>query len=539
MTNTFQLLASGLVAAVLLARRPDLSFGWIMGTAAMTMLVVVTLAAPAAVAFTHADGSPLRLWALSLSGIQWAPAVLGGVVCNRFPSGRPVGRASTVLDRVLLWGAGVMAVVGVLSTSADRFDFAGSTRRAIDRTPVPDLLQPAVIGVPVLILLSGIAGVSVIARCVRSSGLERKQLVWVASAAGLNLLAFPLQAASVVPAWLDVALLFVLPVAVLVPVLRYNLWAIDSIVRRSATHHLVSGDKAVEGLVRGVGEMLRLPYVAVRRDDHVIASYGEPSGRVESWPLLHEGETVGELVAAPRFGYDHVSSQDRQVLASTAELVAGSVRADALTVDLREARQRLVTAREEERRRLRRDLHDGLGPMLTGLGLNLDAARANPEKAADYLANAKDASARVIVELREVVYGLRPPMLDELGLIGALRIQLDKAASEWGLSVQLDTPESLELPAAVEVAAYRTVVEAVHNATRHSNADKVAVSIACGQVLEVIVRDNGTAPGPWTPGVGLVGMRERTEELGGTFEAGWTGGGGLVRATFQVWSARP
>jgi len=223
LNNTFQLLASGLVAAVLLARRPDLSFGWIMAAAALTMVVAVTLAAPAAVAFTQGHGSSLKLWAVSLSGIQWVPAVLNGVIYNRFPSGRPVGRLGTLLDRLLLWGTGVMVVVGILTNGPDQFDFVGSTKRIVDQTLIPRLLEPAVIGVPGLILLGGIAGVSVIVRCFRSSGLERKQLLWVAAAAAINLVAFPFAAADVIPVWLGNALLFILPLSVLVPVMEIRI----------------------------------------------------------------------------------------------------------------------------------------------------------------------------------------------------------------------------------------------------------------------------------------------------------------------------
>jgi signal transduction histidine kinase len=462
------------------------------------------------------------------------PAVLNGVIYNRFPSGRPIGRLGTVLDRLLLWGTGVMAIIGVLGTGPDALDLAGSTRRFVDHTPLPGLLEPAVIGIPALILLGGIAGVSVIVRFLRSCGLERKQLVWVASAAAVNLVAFPFAVAEVIPAWLGNALLFVLPVSVLVPVLRYDLWAIDSIVRRSATYHLVSGETAVQGMVRGMGEMLKLPYVAVRRDDRVLASYGPAADHVETWPLVHGGQTVGHLVAAPRYGYDRISRQDRQVLASTGELVAGSVLADALTSDLVDARQRLVTTREEERRRLRRDLHDGLGPMLTGLGLNLDAARADPERAADYLANAKKASTQVITEIRDLVHGLRPPMLDELGLVGALTVQTEQAGMQAGLATELHAPDRLQLPAAVEVAVYRTVVEAVNNVVKHTDATRVSTTISCAEDVTVTVEDDGSATRPWTAGVGLTGMRERAEELGGTFEARPTGRGGRIRATLPL-----
>jgi signal transduction histidine kinase len=207
------------------------------------------------------------------------------------------------------------------------------------------------------------------------------------------------------------------------------------------------------------------------------------------------------------------------------------------------ARHRLVTAREEERRRLRRDLHDGLGPLLTGLGLNLDAASAqlgrSSDKTAVHLSNAKAVSSQVIAGLRELVEGLRPPALDELGLAGALKIHLDGLSGDAGLTLSLRVPEGLTLPAAVEVAAFRTAVEAVTNTARHGRAAHVCVELVeRAGVLTVTISDDGPARMPWTAGVGLSGMRERAEELGGTFTAGPAPGGGRVEATYPL-GARP
>ena len=329
-----------------------------------------------------------------------------------------------------------------------------------------------------------------------------------------------------------------------IPVLRYDLWAIDTLIRRSAAYTLAATGSIVENMMRAVAEMLRLPYVAVRREAGVLASYGEETADVEVWPLVHQGEWLGTLVAAPRRGLTSLDRGERQVLATLAELVAGSVRAEALTADLLDARQRLVSTREEERRRLRRDLHDGLGPLLTGLGLNLDAAQSNltrdPDRAARYLGNAKEASSQVIGSLRELVYALRPPALDDLGFVGALRLQSDRIARDSGLTVDLRVPDELTLPAAVEVAALRTVVEAMTNVVRHSTARTVHIAIEHdGGDLTLAVTDDGQATSPWRAGVGLTGMRERAEELGGTFQAGPTPDGGSVRATYPMTGVHP
>jgi signal transduction histidine kinase len=377
--------------------------------------------------------------------------------------------------------------------------------------------------------------------------VERKQLEWRAAGVVVSLALFPFAVAEVLPVWVSYADPFVFVVTLVVPVLRHDLWAIDTLIRRSAAYAVTAPGSVVEHLMRAVAEMLHLPYLAVQRESGVLAAYGDPTDRVEQWPLEYHGERVGTLVAAPRRGLASIDEQDRQVLATLAQLVSGSVRAEALTADLRSARQRLVSAREEERRRLRRDLHDGLGPMLTGLGLNLDAAQSalalDPDRAATYLGNAKEASTLVITGLRELVYGLRPPALDDLGFAGALRLHTERIARDAGLTLDLRMPEGLSLPAAVEVAAFRTVVEAVTNVVRHSGADKVVVTVEPDpDRLVLTVTDHGgpaARQGPghgarWRAGVGLSAMRERAEELGGTFEAGPTLEGGRVCATYPM-----
>jgi signal transduction histidine kinase len=273
------------------------------------------------------------------------------------------------------------------------------------------------------------------------------------------------------------------------------------------------------------------------------------AGRVERWPLTYQGTPVGHLAASPRRGEPAFDERDRRVLADLARQAGPAVRAEALTADLLDSRQRLVTAREEERRRLRRDLHDGLGPMLTGLGLNLDAARtalaaarradgpAAPDvaRADELVARAKEASSQVITDLRTMVYDLRPPALDDLGLAGAVKVHAERLGTGTGLQVELHAGELPDLPAAVEVAAFRTAVEAIANAVRHGDARRCSVRLATsGAQLVLEVTDDGRSAGEWRPGVGLTAMRERAEELGGTLAAGPSAAGGLVAARFPL-----
>jgi len=205
--------------------------------------------------------------------------------------------------------------------------------------------------------------------------------------------------------------------------------------------------------------------------------------------------------------------------------------AGSLIHELQLSRERLVAAREEERRRLRHDLHDGVGPELAGMALQLDSLstrlRGDPELAAR-AERLRDQMRRTVAEVRRAVDDLRPPALDQLGLAGALREQL----SAYG-SGELQVGELPPLPAAVEVGAYRIAGEAVANALRHSGAHRCVVRVEVEEgwlVVEVVDDGRGLAPDA-LPGVGLTSMRERAAEVGGRFEVGLgPHGGTLLRA---------
>jgi len=236
----------------------------------------------------------------------------------------------------------------------------------------------------------------------------------------------------------------------------------------------------------------------------------------ERWPLSYQGTVVGTLVAQPRRGEQAFDPRDRAVLGDLARQAGAAVHAEALTADLLESGHRLVSAREEERRRLRRDLHDSLGPLLAGAGLNLDAARAQAARAqrqvsADnpgltvLLDQAKEATAQALADLRGIVYGLRPTSLDELGLAGAISAHIRRLGEGGGLRITLDAGPLTDLPAAVEVAAFRIATEAVNNVCRHSGARscEVRLRVEGGRQLLVEVGDDGAhgADGqPWQAG---------------------------------------
>jgi len=225
------------------------------------------------------------------------------------------------------------------------------------------------------------------------------------------------------------------------------------------------------------------------------------------------------------------SAADRHVLNTIAYQAGAAVHAVHLTTALQRSRQHLVTAREEERRRLRRDLHDGLGPALATLALQAEAARdllpAEADQSAAYLADLIAQAHSALADIRRLVYALRPPSLDALGLLGALKEQATHYTRQ-GFSILVDAPELLPpLPAAVEVAAYRILQEALTNVVRHAQACTCTVSVRVNDTLNLEVIDDGRGlPAPCHAGVGLHSMHERAAELGGTYDITSTPGQG-------------
>jgi signal transduction histidine kinase len=240
-------------------------------------------------------------------------------------------------------------------------------------------------------------------------------------------------------------------------------------------------------------------------------------------PLLYQSEQIGELLFAARARGESFTPADRRLLDDLARQVGVAVHAARLTADLQQSRERLVTAREEERRRLRRDLHDGLGPVLASITLKLDATRnlltRNPSAADALLVDLKKQTQSAVADIRRLVYELRPPSLDELGLIQALREQAEQYLYE-GLRITIDAPEPLPpLPAAVEVAAYRIVQEAMTNVVRHAQAHTCTIHFALDHGLDVEMCDDGRGiPAGQRAGVGLTSIRERVAELAGRCE---------------------
>ena len=301
----------------------------------------------------------------------------------------------------------------------------------------------------------------------------------------------------------------------------------------------IAPEKVLPAVVETAAQALNVSYasIAIRENDlfKPAASYGQrpdDSFGLLELPLTYQAESVGRLTMAPRSPNEAFSPADKRLLAMIAQQAGAAAYAVRLTyqlqsvnADLQRSREELVNAREEERRRLRRELHDGLGPTLASLLQRVDKIRLlignDPQLAVQMAEELKSQVREAIAEIRRMSYSLRPPTLDEFGLVTALREQIIQLQSETGLHISLDSPAELpSLPAAVEVAVYRVALEGVINVIRHAQAGNCAVSMTVDtDHLCLGIRDDGKGlPASYKAGVGMLSMRERVEELGGEFQ---------------------
>ncbi|MGW4825766.1 sensor histidine kinase [Streptomyces sp. NPDC004227] len=289
---------------------------------------------------------------------------------------------------------------------------------------------------------------------------------------------------------------------------------------------------------------LGVPGIELRQEDTVVATAGTiGADHVQVTALRADGEKVGDLVVGLPPGHLRLPRAAAAVVDLVAAPLAQALHAARLSEQLRLSRGRTVTALEEERRRMRRDLHDGLGPTLTGIAYTADAVvnliATDPEHAVETLRALRADVGDTITEIRRIVYGLRPRALDELGLVEAIRQRTAplRVADGRPLTVTVDAPEQLpQLPAAVEVTAYRVAVEAVTNIARHAavTAATLTLDLRGTTHLRVTVADSGRCTEPWTPGVGIQSMHERVEQIGGTLTVRTTPEGATITAELPL-----
>jgi signal transduction histidine kinase len=600
------------VPAVLVLRREAASvLGWLLALVGLLLVCAQFATDWAWLALVGRPGSlpggPAALWVASW---LWLPGyyLLPTLLLLLAPEGRLPG------DRwkAVAWlgiTAIVLATASVAVSPYPRGPHAqviipgqpGGLANPLASAGMSGVLRWSVVLLPVAIALS-LAGLVV--RWRRSTGIERQQLKAVVAGAVVTVILVGAAFAVPQPWYLVVvaAALVPYPAGLGVAALRYHLWDVDLVLRRSlvyavltaciagayllaiitlggllgrttgaplvatavvalgaaplyrrlrsAADRLLYGDRAdpaaaVSRLARRVqatetgrdpdallsevacdiARGLRLPFVRITTADGRASTSGGQAGNVWRLPLVHGGVVVGELTAGAREPGRDLSRRDQATLREVTGYAAVVVHALRLTGDLERSRERIVVAREEERRRLRRDLHDGLGPALAAIALQLEMVgdlAGGPGTPAGRLAGTlRDQLRTAIADVRRIVDDLRPAILDDLGLAEALRARADQFATASGLHVRVDVGPVPPLSAAAEVAILRIAGEALANVSRHARAQQCQITLgAAGELAELTIGDDGTGPptgGTPGRGVGLGSMRERATELGGSF----------------------
>ncbi|WP_244932107.1 sensor histidine kinase [Nocardioides sp. W7] len=296
------------------------------------------------------------------------------------------------------------------------------------------------------------------------------------------------------------------------------------VVRRIGSQLTDTGtvEDLLSGLAEDVGRSMRLSSVTVHTDETEPVRWGEPAGLPTVVPLRHRGEHVGDLEVTATAG-EQLSPRDLRNLDDLASVVAAAVAVVGSAADVERMRERLSQVRLEERRVIRREIHDGLGPSLAGIRLGLQGARNlltdHPEAGRELLAHLQGEVDVAVEAVRTLSHHLLPPVLEELGLEPALR-ELVHRYDDSRLSVSLDAGPVGGLATWTAATAYAIASEALTNAVRHASATTCRLTLRILEdrlVLEVADNGRGVATDA-VPGVGTRSMRERATEQGGTVE---------------------
>jgi signal transduction histidine kinase len=408
-----------------------------------------------------------------------------------------------------------------------------------------DVVAPVLVLATVPLLAGGAVVVAIRDSGSPFLGLSHRSLEWAVLASGIVAVYTGVVAGlggwvgGSGPTWLLVAATGAIALA-LEPIRHRVRWLVDRLVYGARDDGLAvvqrivdqlgadAGDDLLPSLVANLRNELRLDAVAIdlRVDGgwRPGASIGPPTSHRRVVTLIHRGEVAGRLVV----GWDDQPSlrdRDERILAEIAGPLSLAVGWVQVADDLKRSSVAIVSAREEERRRLRRDLHDGLGPSLTGVSLGLRTAVRQLGRVPDpdvvapahgLLERVADEVDTAVAELKRIVRDLRPTALDQLGLIDAVAEFARRFDDVVEIHLALPV-EPVELPAAVEVAAYRIVTEAVTNVVRHAKAARCWLTIAAGPNVVIDVVDDGVGmTAADQRGVGLTAMHERAAELGGS-----------------------
>jgi signal transduction histidine kinase len=297
-----------------------------------------------------------------------------------------------------------------------------------------------------------------------------------------------------------------------------------SIVDRLGAGLEVASADPVRSMLEAVAVSVGSSYAAVC-DEHgkVVSAVGVPLPGMMELPLRHRGEPIGSVTVGPRRNEPGVTAADARLLEALAPHLAVVIRAQRLTEDLTRERERVVAATQAERERLRRDLHDGLGPSLSGIALGLEAAdqalRRDPEVAQELIARTRAEAVGAVLEIHRVIDGLRPSLLDRHGLASAVRATAVGLGlgGPGGPAFVLEAGDLPTLAPSVEEAAFRIVAESLTNVVRHSDARTCSVRLTClnGDLCVAVKDDGGGIREVRQDGVGLESMRKRASEIGG------------------------
>lgn len=445
-------------------------------------------------------------------------------------------------ERWLLWSV-LTAAIGVAASLLVQSDWllAASLFLAVNVVPVAmaiGVVQPSLVSIEDLLIRTVVFG-----------GLAL--VLVVIDLAVLASLAFILDDAL---AQRTVVLVVLLVSIVLYGPLRARLWAwvrrltfgdrdqpFDVVAGLASTlESLDDGQAQLAAVAEAVSSAFGVSYVQIdvqgAAGERLVVTRGSRPERVRTLPISYRGGEVGRLVLPARGLRSRLSSRDERLLADLVRQAATASRTARLADEVQDSRERLVVAREEERRRIRRDLHDGLGPSLGGVVFQLESARllveSDPAAAREAISTTSTQLQDVVADVRRLVHDLRPPALDDRGLVGALRQQAE-LLDRSGIVTRVDADDVVDLPAAVEVAAYRIAGEAMTNVIRHARASRCHVVVRRNpREVMVEVTDDGVGIATDAEvGVGLLSLRERAAELGGRSEVTCPAGGGTrVRA---------
>ncbi|MGH3473695.1 MAG: sensor histidine kinase [Aeromicrobium sp.] len=538
------IVVAGLVGLVVIWMRPRNPVGWLLAASGLFLAMCNAGQEYGALAVVGDQDLPLGTWALALSAPLWIPALLIGpaFLLVRYPSGRIDGRWPRRFDRLALGGL-VLLCLGYAAHDNAVTDMVAEAESPFGVPTVAADLVATAGAAAVVIALLVIVG-DAIRRLVRerdrSERIALALLFGTAVAAGLLAFFGPAE-------WMLTVAWFGVMVAIATGVLRYGALGIEVTVSTgggndpfAALNRLgepLGGDvdeRSLAGVLEALRDGLEVDGVAV--DGPVAALTGTLPEEPTRIPLQFAGTDVGVLLIGDRAGRLGIGRTGQRLVEAVSPLIAAVLHAVQVAEQLRGHQQRVVAATQAERVRLRQELHDGLGPALTGIGLGLEAlATRVPGGDEDLVARLRTEVAGSLEETRRIIDDLRPLALDEGDLAAALRRRAEQLQAS-GLEVVVELPEApLALPAPVAAALFRIAEEALTNVVRHAGARRCRLSLRVDDQVVLEIQDDGVGPGNGREGgVGISSMRDRAERLGGRFELGQAEPGTVVRAVFPL-----